>query len=485
MTVLLSPFFGGGYQAFNNSGEPLAGGYIYTYLAGTTTPATTYTTVSGTVANANPIVLDSGGRPPQEIWLLESVAYKFVFTDSVGNPVGYTADYVTGINGTGYATSVYATMYADVFTGNGTQTNWTLTASPVSINNINVSINGVVQVPGVDYTVSGTTLTTTSAVLLSAVMLVKYAQAIGPPNFADAVFSIYDLVDASKIATFEAAGLTTATTRTYTFPDASGTLALLSGTQTFAGDTTFTNQLSIQGLTFGKGNGALSLNTAAGYLALNAATTGNGNTGFGYNAIQNNLTGTGNVGFGYAANRTNTAGSYNTAIGTSALQNGTGDKNVGIGNNSGNGLTTGSKNVIIGSYTGTFAPISQTGNNFIVLSDGDANVRAYWNGFDATFNGALRVTDPIGTNAAAPTIASGTVITPSKAITFVSGTTAVATIVPTFFAGAGGSIVLIPTGAFTWTTAGNIALAGTAVVNKALTMTYDGATLKWYPSYIA
>jgi hypothetical protein len=48
----------------------------------------------------------------------------------------------------------------------------------------------------------------------------------------------------------------------------------------------------------------------------------------------------------------------------------------------------------------------------------------------------------------------------------------------------GGAITLIPTGIFTWTTAGNIALAGTAVVSKALTMTYDATTTKWYPSYV-
>lgn len=48
-----------------------------------------------------------------------------------------------------------------------------------------------------------------------------------------------------------------------------------------------------------------------------------------------------------------------------------------------------------------------------------------------------------------------------------------------------GDIVLLPTGAFTWTTATNIALAGTAVVGKALTMTYHPNTGKWYPSYIA
>jgi hypothetical protein len=45
-------------------------------------------------------------------------------------------------------------------------------------------------------------------------------------------------------------------------------------------------------------------------------------------------------------------------------------------------------------------------------------------------------------------------------------------------------ITLIPTGAFTWTAAGNIAVLGTAVVNRALTLVYDATTTKWYPSYV-
>ena len=89
-------------------------------------------------------------------------------------------------------------------------------------------------------------------------------------------------------------------------------------------------------------------------------------------------------------------------------------------------------------------------------------------------------------SAAAPTIASATTIAPTTPIAFVSGTTAVVTITaPSPISAGGGSIILIPTGVFTWTTAGNIALAGTAVVSKALTMTYDVTTTKWYPSYIA
>jgi len=88
-------------------------------------------------------------------------------------------------------------------------------------------------------------------------------------------------------------------------------------------------------------------------------------------------------------------------------------------------------------------------------------------------------------SAAAPTIASATTIAPTTSIAFVSGTTAVVTITAAApISTGGGTITLIPTGAFTWTTAGNIAVAGTAVVNRALTMTYDATTTKWYPSYV-
>jgi hypothetical protein len=98
----------------------------------------------------------------------------------------------------------------------------------------------------------------------------------------------------------------------------------------------------------------------------------------------------------------------------------------------------------------------------------------------------LKYSGLIATTAAAPTIASATTIAPTKAITFISGTTAVVTITaPSPISTGGGSIVLIPTGIFTWTTAGNIALAGTAVVSKALTLVYDVTTAKWYPSYTA
>jgi hypothetical protein len=80
-SVLLSPY-GIGQQFFDDNGVPLAGGLIYTYQAGSSTPLVTYTTNSGNIANANPIVLDAAGRVPQEIWLLTGYSYKFVLQNA-------------------------------------------------------------------------------------------------------------------------------------------------------------------------------------------------------------------------------------------------------------------------------------------------------------------------------------------------------------------------------------------------------------------
>lgn len=85
MTVSLSLFAGAGAQFFSNTGVPLAGGKIYSYAAGTTTPQATYTTKAGSIAQPNPIILDSAGRVPSgEIWLTLSQFYKFVLQDSAG-----------------------------------------------------------------------------------------------------------------------------------------------------------------------------------------------------------------------------------------------------------------------------------------------------------------------------------------------------------------------------------------------------------------
>jgi hypothetical protein len=76
-------------QIFGSDGAPLVGGKIYTYLAGTSTPATTYTDYSAGTANTNPIILDSYGQA--NIWLLSTVSYKFVVKTST-DVLLYTVD---------------------------------------------------------------------------------------------------------------------------------------------------------------------------------------------------------------------------------------------------------------------------------------------------------------------------------------------------------------------------------------------------------
>jgi hypothetical protein len=86
--VNFSPFAGAGAQFFDNNGIPLAGGLLYSYASGTTTPQATYTTPAADVANANPIVLDAAGRTTNEIWLSNGYAYKFVLKNSSSSQIG-------------------------------------------------------------------------------------------------------------------------------------------------------------------------------------------------------------------------------------------------------------------------------------------------------------------------------------------------------------------------------------------------------------
>lgn len=95
MSFHLSPI--GNDQQFDANGDPLNGGKIYTYLAGTTTPVATYTDDTGVTPQANPIILNSLGAPASPIWLTGGVAYKFVIKD-VNDVTLRTIDDISGIN---------------------------------------------------------------------------------------------------------------------------------------------------------------------------------------------------------------------------------------------------------------------------------------------------------------------------------------------------------------------------------------------------
>jgi hypothetical protein len=86
-------------QIYGSDGNPLVGGKIYTYAAGTTTPLATYTDAGAGTANTNPIILNSLGQA--NIWLATSSSYKFsVYTsadvllytvDNIATPIDYNS----------------------------------------------------------------------------------------------------------------------------------------------------------------------------------------------------------------------------------------------------------------------------------------------------------------------------------------------------------------------------------------------------------
>ena len=121
MSINLSAFAGAGAQFLDANGAPLTGGLLYSYLSGTSTPATTYTSRAGTANNTNPIVLDAAGRTPSEIWLDGGVLYKFVLKSSTYVQIG-TYDSIPAINDTTSISNLITVAGTNALTGLATPT---------------------------------------------------------------------------------------------------------------------------------------------------------------------------------------------------------------------------------------------------------------------------------------------------------------------------------------------------------------------------
>ena len=67
-------------QFFDANGAPLVGGKLYSYIAGTTTPLSTYTDSTGTTSNTNPVILDARGEAG--VWLADDAFYKLALYTS-------------------------------------------------------------------------------------------------------------------------------------------------------------------------------------------------------------------------------------------------------------------------------------------------------------------------------------------------------------------------------------------------------------------
>ncbi len=119
MSFVVSYFAGAGAQFFDSNGDPLVGGLIYTYAAGTTTPATTYTSNTGSSSNTNPIVLNSAGRTPYDIWVQPGEVYKFVLKTSMGATIG-TYDNIPGVGDPSTVNNLITVTGTNVLIGTST-----------------------------------------------------------------------------------------------------------------------------------------------------------------------------------------------------------------------------------------------------------------------------------------------------------------------------------------------------------------------------
>jgi hypothetical protein len=129
-------------------------------------------------------------------------------------------------------------------------------------------------------------------------------------------------------------------------------------------------------------NTTASNNTAVGYQAGYSNTTGVQSAALGNASLYANTTGDNNTAIGHQSLDANTTGSNNTAVGVNALgAQTTASSNTAIGVGAGGTITTGTKNTILGRYDGNQGGLDiRTSSNQLVLSDGDGNIRMY---FDA------------------------------------------------------------------------------------------------------
>jgi len=149
----------GKQQFITSNGTPLAGGKVYYYIPSTTTFKNTYQDAAGINLNTNPVVLDANGQ----CIVYGQGSYRQQVFDVNNNLIWDQQVDSPGLFGS-----------VNTFTSDGSTETFSLTGTPVSLNSMNVSINGVTQIPGTNYTLSGQTLTLSSAAPIYSVIAVQF-----------------------------------------------------------------------------------------------------------------------------------------------------------------------------------------------------------------------------------------------------------------------------------------------------------------------
>ena len=151
--------------------------------------------------------------------------------------------------------------------------------------------------------------------------------------------------------------------------------------ETIATTLAVTGATTLQGLTVGKGAGAVATNTAVGASALAANTSGSNNVAVGYRALSSMTTGNTCVAIGQDALKVSVAGTENTAVGfQSMLSTLTASANSALGLNSLSNNTTGNNNTAIG-YAALTANTTASNNTAVGYQAGYANTTGASNAF--------------------------------------------------------------------------------------------------------
>ena len=245
MAVNFSPIFNS--QVLDDAGAPATGWKVYAYAAGSSTPQDTYTTSAGSVAQSNPIIINSLGFPTTgQIWLTAGQSYKLVLTDE-NDVVQKTEDNISGVNDTSVTIDQWVTsgltptyISATSFSFVGDQTTNAQVGRRLKTTNSGGTIYSTITA-SVFGAVTTVTVVNDSGVLDAGLSAVSYGllTATNPstPLLTDAYPIVSGSSDKTKKARFEVDGLTTATTRVYTLQDSDDTLVGRATTDTLTNKT--------------------------------------------------------------------------------------------------------------------------------------------------------------------------------------------------------------------------------------------------------
>jgi len=202
-TVYASSLGGPKPQFEDSAGLPATGYRLFWYVGGSVnTKQDTYTDSTGTVANANPIVLNSLGQPTTEIWLVSGL-YKVVFAppgndDPPSSPI-FAVDNIRGINDTSVVLSQWQVGPAPTFVSGssftlaGDQTSSFQVGRRVQITDSITTKYGTIATSSYD----GVSLTTVSVTMDSGGTLVSPLASVSYGLLSATNPSVPDLIDGS------------------------------------------------------------------------------------------------------------------------------------------------------------------------------------------------------------------------------------------------------------------------------------------------